>query len=232
MSSIDFKPYFDQYEALVKMTDAAFKKVEDRFETEVMCHTGCSDCCHALFDLTLIEAAYISHHFHRTFQGKERDALVVKANRADRKIYKLKRNAHKALRDGGSEIDILGKMSMERVRCPLLNDKDRCDLYAYRPITCRVYGIPTVSGGVSHTCGKSGFVQGVEYPTVKLEQIQVRLYDLSTAFVKSIETRYKKMADMLVPLSMAVRNEYDEDYLGMTPEKTDDPQKREKGDIS
>lgn len=232
MSSIDFKPYFDQYEALVKMSDAAFQKVKDGYRAEVMCDTGCSDCCHALFDLTFIEAAYVSHHFHQAYQGGARDALIEKANRADRKIYKLKRDAHKALQGGGSEIDILGQMSLERVRCPLLNTDNRCDLYAYRPITCRVYGVPTVSNGISHTCGKSDFVQGVEYPTVKLEQIHARLYEISAAFVKSIKTRYNQMADMLVPLSMAVRNEYDEDFLGMTPAKTDEPVKGKKGRIS
>ena len=33
----------------------------------------------------------------------------------------------------------LGK---QRVRCPLLTEKEECVLYEKRPIICRIYGVP------------------------------------------------------------------------------------------
>ena len=96
-----------------------------------------------------------------------------------------------------------------------------CDLYEHRPITCRLYGIPTSIGGVGHTCGKSGFVEGKQYPTVNLDLIQKKLYDIAAEFVHRSESRHVKMADMLVPVSMAMLTDYDADYLGIAAAKKD-----------
>ena len=110
-------------------------------------------------------------------------------------------------------------IAAERVMCPLLNDNEMCDLYEHRPITCRLYGIPTSIGGRSHTCGKSGFVEGKPYPAVNLDAIQKKLYDISYEFVREIKTKYLKMADMLVPLSMAILADFDEEFLGIADSK-------------
>ncbi|MGA8181291.1 MAG: hypothetical protein WB792_14615, partial [Desulfobacterales bacterium] len=47
---------------------------------------------------------------------------------------------------------------------------------------------------------------------------QKKLYEISAEFVAHIKTRHIKMADMLVPLSMAILTEYDEKYLGLVDE--------------
>lgn len=117
-------------------------------------------------------------------------------------------------------------MPKERIRCPLLNERDLCDLYDYRPITCRLYGIPTYTGDQSHTCVISGFKEGKQYPTVKIGVIHRQLYEISDALVKSIPTRYKKLADMLVPLSMALLTTYNEEYLGVENEENKDKESK------
>lgn len=219
---IDFKPFFAKYETLVTMVDGVFDRMKKEYPECVKCKIECSDCCHALFDLTLIEALYINHHFNKKFEGEEKARLIDKANIADRKIYKIKRKAYKELENGRKEEEILAEMAQERVRCPLLNDQDKCDLYEYRPITCRFYGIPTSIGGAGHTCGKSGFVKGKKYPTVNLDIIHKQLYEISEEFVKEIKTKYVKMADMLIPVSMAMLTVFDEEYLGIIDEKKAD----------
>jgi Fe-S-cluster containining protein len=143
------------------------------------------------------------------------EVLVEKANEADRKIYRIKRNAYKAAAAGRDEAKILNAMTTERVRCPLLNDANRCDLYPYRPITCRLYGIPTAINGVGQTCGLSGFEPGRPYPTVHIDIFYRRLYELSLEFIKAIRSRHIKMADMLIPLSMALITDFNDEYLGI-----------------
>lgn len=219
---IDLKPYFSRYEAVVKMVENVFEKVKAEYPDKVNCKIECSDCCFALFDLTLIEALYINHFFNQKFSGVEKLNLIDKANRADRKIYKLKRQAHKDFQDGAKEVEILTRMAKERMRCPLLNDANKCDLYDKRPITCRLYGIPTASAFMSHTCGLSGFEEGKTYPTVKMEVIYKQLYDISAELVADMNTKYVKMAEMLVPLSMALITEYTDEYMGISNEKEDD----------
>ena len=216
---IDFRPYFEKYQTIVKQTDELFERVQKEYPECVTCKIKCADCCHALFDLTLIEAIYINYQFKKIIQGKEKRNIIEKADRADRKTHVIKKRAYDSKKAGKEETEILMDIAAERVRCPLLNDDEQCDLYEYRPITCRLYGIPTSIGGRSHTCGKSGFIEGKQYPAVNLDAIQKRLYDISNEFVREIKTKYVKMADMLVPLSMAILTDFDEEYLGVASPK-------------
>ena len=88
-------------------------------------------------------------------------------------------------------------------------------MYDERPVTCRLYGVPTAIGGKSHTCGKTGFLQGKPYPTVALDKMQQRLADLSEELAASIGTAYKELASMYVPVSSALITVYDAEYLGI-----------------
>ena len=154
---MDFAPYFLKYEALSKAADQVFERVRQEFPDCVQCRQECADCCHALFDLTLIEAIYMNEKFKTRYDGAEREAMLEKANKADRAIHKLKRHAYRELKAGKSEDEILAALGAERVRCPLLNDREMCDMYQHRPITCRLYGIPTSIGGKGRTCSLSHF---------------------------------------------------------------------------
>ncbi len=212
---IDYKPFFKRYEDLVEMVDRAFDRVKNENGDLVKCKSGCSDCCHALFDLTLVEAIYINYRFLELLEASKREEIMERANNADRKIYKIKRQAHKALEKGENEVKILSDIGAERVRCPLLNKEEMCELYEYRPITCRVYGIPTSIQGMSHTCGKSGFVEGGKYSTISMDKIYRNLYEISEEFVTFIQSKHLKMADILVPVSMALITDYDDEYLGI-----------------
>jgi Fe-S-cluster containining protein len=215
---MDLTPYFKKYEALVEAADAAFDRVKKAHGDCVKCAAKCADCCFALFDLTLIEALYLQHRFNEKFKGSARVNLVEKANRADRRIYQIKRKAYRDLQAGKNEGEILAEMAFERVRCPLLNEKDLCDLYEYRPLTCRFYGIPTAIGGAGHTCGKSGFNQGTQYPTINLDAVHAKLQQISAELLRDIESRNIKLADLLVPLSSAIILDFDEVYLGIADE--------------
>ena len=216
--SVDLTSYFKKYEALVAQADGAFDRVKNAHADCVKCEEKCADCCFALFDLTLIEALYIHHKFYEKYQGSEKAELLEKSNRADRRIYKIKRKAYSDLQAGKNEGEILAAMAFERVRCPLLNEKELCDLYEYRPITCRFYGVPTAIGGAGHTCGKSGFKQGEKYPTVNLDAVYSQLQQISAELLRDIQSKNIKLADLLVPLSSAVILDFDDVFLGIAEE--------------
>ena len=218
----DFTEIFKKYEALAAEADAVFERVRELHGDLVRCRTGCSDCCFALFDLSLVEAIYLNYRFNSTYGGEERSRILEKADRSEREYYKIKHKAAKAVQEGVPDSEILEDLAKQRVRCPLLNENDLCDLYEYRPVTCRLYGIPQEIGGKAQSCCKSGFKEGVSYPTVRLDKIQDRLMALSQELVDSLETRYVKMADVLVPVGMALMNVYDEKYLGIGPEEIED----------
>jgi len=228
-SEIDLKPFFKKYKELVEAIDTIFSRVKKESGDMVCCKTGCSDCCNALFDLTLIEALHINHFFNEKITGKDREEIIEKANRADRKTYKIKRQAYKMHEKGENEVKILASVGAERVRCPLLNMEELCDLYSYRPITCRLYGIPTAIQGMGHTCGKSGFQEGVQYSTVNMDKIYEKLYEISAELVAFIKTKHLKIADILMPVSMALLTDFSDEYLGITEE--DDKKESKNGKI-
>ena len=220
--SVDLTSYFKKYEALVAQADNVFDRVKNAYADCVQCEEKCADCCFALFDLTLIEALYIHHKFNEKYQGSEKAELLEKSNRADRRIYKIKRKAYNNLQTGKNEGEILAAMALERIRCPLLNEKELCDLYEYRPITCRFYGVPTAIGGAGHTCGKSGFKQGEKYPTVNLDAVHSKLQQISAELLRDIQSRNIKLADLLVPLSSAVVLDFDDVFLGIADEPVEE----------
>ena len=225
---LDLTPYFNKYEELVEKADEAFERVKEAYADCVKCKEKCADCCFALFDLTLIEALYINYKFNEKFKGTRKTELLEKANRADRRIHKLKRRAYKDFQAGKTEAEILGEMAVERVRCPLLNEQELCELYGNRPLTCRFYGIPTAIGGQGHTCGRSGFKQGQKYPTANLDDVHNQLQQISAELLRDIQSRSIRLADMLVPLSMALISDYDDAYLGIAEDKAEEvrPKKR------
>ena len=226
----DFTPYFKRYEALLQVADQLFEKVAKEHPECVKCDIGCSDCCHALFDLTLIEALYLNHKFNERYSGPEKEKLLENANSADRKVARIKRDAYRSLKEGAGEVEVLEGLAEKRVRCPLLDDKDLCIMYESRPLTCRFYGVPTAIGGRGHTCGISAFERGKSYPTVHLDKVHEQLQQISAELVRDLGSNYVKLIDLLVPVSMALITIYDEYYLGVKQQPEERlPRKKRRG---
>lgn len=211
---------FEEYEEIRAEADAIFAHMENQFSNCVTCRKGCSDCCNALFDLSLVEAMYINQAFADRFDyGRKRSNILERASEIDRALTRIKRDFYRAEKDGEKAVDIMQKVATMRMPCPLLDENNECYLYDARPITCRLYGIPTEIDGKSRVCGLSKFDKGSSYPTVKLGKIQKKLEDLSSQISLAIESPYD-LEDVYVPLSMALLTRYDDKYFGK--EKNDE----------
>lgn len=205
----------ERYEQLARETDAAFAKVREQFPDCVACHAGCTDCCHALFDLSFIEAFYLNWKFNSIYEGAPRSRILERADKADRQGVVLKRRFNREHQKGMSANEVLEEASKARLRCPLLNKEKTCDLYEHRPLTCRIYGVPLAIEGAAHTCGLSRFERGAAYPTVRMDAIQDRLMVLSQDLVKALNSRYSELPRVFIPVSMALMNRYNDEYLGI-----------------
>lgn len=153
--------------------EAAFAQVAEQHPGQVACRLGCDDCCHALFDLAPIEALALARAFMALPRPERREAARrgAKASRAfDQAV------AQALAQQGPERLRIL---SQARVACPLLKDS-RCLLYGERPITCRLYGVPTAIEGQARICRLAGFQPGQSYPTVDLDRINAELERLSS----------------------------------------------------
>jgi Fe-S-cluster containining protein len=197
---------FQSYENLVVRADLAFQKMADEYPQCVTCRRQCSDCCYAVFGLFLIEAVYLNRHFGR-MGGKERRETIVRGDKADKDLERLKKRMQTPNKDPQMEAFSLAR---ERIRCPLLDEGQGCILYPHRPITCRVYGIPTAIQGKARVCGRTGFKKGESYPTFDLDGVYRELYILSKELLQSAKSDDLDKASLLISVSKAIRSPLEE----------------------
>lgn len=214
---IDLDIYFKKYQELMSGVDQVFNKMKADYPEEVLCDNGCTECCYALFDLSLVEALYLNARFSE-LEPDQKNTILIDADKADRKVNRIKKNLFKKHQQGADEQKILWEASREKVRCPLLID-NRCVLYEHRPVTCRLYGIPMQMGETSASCSKSGFEPGNKYPTVHMDRIHDRLISLSQEVALALNSKYPHLHTMLVPVSMCLLTEYSREYLGAEDNK-------------
>jgi len=141
------------YGLLLQEVDEWFGRVADLAGTAVSCRSGCSECCRGLFDITLLDAFYLKRGFEKL------DTVCKKAvlSRAEGRLVSLR-----SLWPDFAEPYILNYRPDEEweelmpdddeTPCPLVGPNGRCLVYAYRPMTCRLHGVPLVdvSGEIMH----------------------------------------------------------------------------------
>ncbi len=201
---------FSQYVNVARKADVLFKTIQEKYQLSVRCRIHCCDCCHAVFGVFPIEAAYIHHHFNRLDRKVRRDVLR-RAEKAEDEMLKAK-DRLKVFEDN-PKMKVFG-LGKQRVRCPLLQDSEECVLYENRPIICRIYGVPfSLKDGKkekAYACGLSGFQENVTYPTVKLDKIYQELCNLSKElFTEAGYIQPGKKANLMLPLSRILRMSFE-----------------------
>jgi Fe-S-cluster containining protein len=154
---------FAQLEKLYRIVDDAVASISTAHAGAVHCRPGCADCCHAVFDVSFIEAARLA-----LFLAENPLILASQQERAQQAAEVFEQ----LFRNGGDP-------ATARIRCPLLGDDDLCLAHPVRPVNCRSYGTPTIIAGKAHVCGLSGFVGAQVYPSIDLAPLQERLSDYS-----------------------------------------------------
>jgi Fe-S-cluster containining protein len=199
--STNIPDLLDKYRSLSEEADQAFQRVAREYGPLVKCCIGCSDCCHAIFGLFLIEAAVVRDHFNNLPSEKRREALL-RANKADKDLNRIQKRLKGY--DGDPHMKAYA-LSKERARCPFLDEDEECIVYSHRPITCRVYGIPTAIHGKAHVCPKSHFKRGEAYPTFDLDAAYNELYVLSKEMLIRGKAEDLDKASLLISLSKTIR---------------------------
>lgn len=197
---------FGSYELLVDRADAAFQEMQKSHRAFIKCERHCSDCCHAVFGLFIIEAAYLKAHFDR-LGAEDRKAALLRRGETERALKRLEIKLQKHEDDPRAQSYI---MASERVPCPLLSGEQECILYAQRPITCRVYGMPTMIHGKTRACGKCLFKKGESYPVFNLDDTYRDLYGLSREFLETAERGDPAKGDLLISVSRAISTSLDD----------------------
>jgi Fe-S-cluster containining protein len=131
---------------LVQIVDAALADAARLAGDWLVCRVGCTQCCYGAFAINSLDALRL--------------AVGMEVLRASEPVLaaEIERRARAWIEEYGAAfpgdpaIGVLGETKAERDRfeefanesaCPALDPATgRCDVYAWRPMTCRVFGPP------------------------------------------------------------------------------------------
>jgi len=134
---------------LVQIMDAALVDAARRAGQWLACKPGCTQCCHGAFSINALDALRLQAGMNVLHAADTSTAEAVRA-RAHSWIAE-----HGPAFPGNRETGILGTSDTDSEKfeefandapCPALNPSTGlCDVYAWRPMTCRVFGPPVRS---------------------------------------------------------------------------------------
>jgi len=135
---------------LIHIVDAAMAEAARKSGGYLVCAPGCAECCKGPFPITQLDG-------WRLKKGMEelgrRDAARARAVR-ERARASVERMAGypvdvtTGILEEGDEAEEQFAALADEEYCPALDPETRtCDLYASRPVTCRIFGPAVRSGG-------------------------------------------------------------------------------------
>jgi len=136
---------------LIQIVDAALKDVARRSGGRLVCRKGCTPCCIGVFAINQLDAARLRQGLAELEVKDPARAAAVRA-RARESVERLSPTF-----PGDPATGLLADPESLRFAefandeaCPALDpDEGTCDLYKFRPMTCRVFGPPVrVEGGL------------------------------------------------------------------------------------
>lgn len=138
---------------LVQIVDAATADAARRSGQWLHCRLGCTQCCIGIFSITQLDAARLREGLAALDLEAPEKAVAVRRRVAD---------SVRRLTPGFPGNPVTGQLEESDPRyddfandepCPALDPATgACDLYAARPITCRVFGPPIRSEGGIGVC--------------------------------------------------------------------------------
>lgn len=154
----------NDYLELLRQADAWYRSVKERFPEKVPCGRGCRECCLGLFDITLADADLLREGLARLDAATRRD-IESRAAALLARLREIRPDLGEDLDDlSEDEIDALCD-ALGPVECPVLGQEGECRLYAHRPLTCRLSGVPVVD-----LSGEAVFPEGCSKCTLRAEE--------------------------------------------------------------
>jgi Fe-S-cluster containining protein len=144
---------------LLQIVDAALADTARRSGDWLVCKPGCTQCCYGVFAIHPLDAARLQEGLvalEATDPDRARAVRTRAAQSASRLAVGFPGDPVTGLLEDSEEASAIFEDFANDEPCPVLDpETGRCDLYAARPMTCRVFGPPvrTEDGlGVCELC--------------------------------------------------------------------------------
>jgi len=132
------------YRHLLYEVDDWFTTCLQAGDSTLSCRGGCSACCRALFDITLLDAWLLKEAFADLTSNVQAQVLSRCQPRLSELRGRWPELSNPYLLNTFPEDEWLSTPEEDQTPCPLLDENGYCLVYAARPLTCRLHGLPNI----------------------------------------------------------------------------------------
>ncbi len=139
-------PAAAEWQRLISRFDRWFEATAARYPGVIPCRAGCSACCHGPFDISVADALLLREGL-ATLPEAERQQVAARGRRILARMQALAPDwgpPFDVQAVGDDEFDILCDALADEP-CPLLDTEGRCRVYPFRPLVCRMIGLPLLT---------------------------------------------------------------------------------------
>lgn len=141
---------------LLHIIDNWLERANERGGEHIACRRGCSPCCIGVFAIDRLDASRLQRGLNELAdRDLERAQRVVHraADSLERNVVCFPGDLETGILDDTLEAEEIFEEFANDEPCPALDPVTQtCDLYAHRPMTCRVFGPPVRSEGGLGVC--------------------------------------------------------------------------------
>jgi Fe-S-cluster containining protein len=163
---------------LVQIVDKALAESAQKSGAWLVCRKGCTQCCVGVFPISQLDATRLRHgmaQLERTDGGRASAIRDRARDSVARLAADFPGDAETGLLDDDEEAEEAFAEFANDEPCPALSpETGECELYAYRPMTCRVFGPPIRSEsegalGVCELCYHGATAEEIAACELKLD---------------------------------------------------------------
>ena len=141
---------------LLHILDNWLEKANDRGGEHMACRPGCAQCCIGVFAIDRLDALRLQRGLNELAdRDPERAQRVLQraAESLERTVGFFPGDLDTGILDETLEAEEIFEEYANDEPCPVLDPETKmCDLYAHRPMTCRVFGPPVRTEGGLGVC--------------------------------------------------------------------------------
>lgn len=194
---------------LIQIVDSAFADAARRSGDLLVCKKGCTQCCVGVFAINQLDAERLQRGLRDLYTRDPTRAAAVR-NRASDAWRGLARNFPGDPTTGCLDESEKGQDRFNAFAndepCPALDPVEgTCDLYEYRPMTCRVFGPPIRSEDGLGACELC--YQGVPDKDIQQYELIPDPEDLESKLLEKLEKGSEKHGNTIVAFSLASTRE-------------------------